>query len=112
MESSRSGGRRLHHDRRWRKGLRPHPSGIDGRPVELDFAGVEVFAAPFFDAAVGRLLADFTPEDLNRLLKVSHLVPEEVEALKLLIEDSARYYRDPAFRQALDEVIMEHAEER
>jgi hypothetical protein len=88
-----------------------HPELKACRPVELDFAGVEVFAAPFFDAAVGRLLEEFTPDDLNRLLKVSNLVPEEVEALKLVIEDSARYYRDPLFRKALDEVMMEQAEE-
>ena len=89
-----------------------HPELKVCRPVELDFAGVEVFAAPFFDAAIGRLLENLAPENLNRLLKVSNLVPEEVEALKLVIEDSARYYRDPIFRQALDAVIMEQAEER
>lgn len=88
-----------------------HPELMAGRPVDLDFAGVGVFASPFFNAAFGRLLKDFTPEDLNRLLKVYNLTPVGRDTLKLVIENSNRYYRDPVFRKALDEILMEQSEE-
>jgi len=88
-----------------------HPELKAGRPVELDFSGVTVFASPFFNAAFGSLLEDLTPEDLDRLLKVSNLTPVGRDTLKLVIDNSARYYRDPVFRKALDEILMAQSEE-
>src|SRR5262249_9208732 len=44
------------------------PALANGQPVELDFAGVTVFAAPFFNAAVGQLLRDVRAEDVRNLL--------------------------------------------
>lgn len=87
-----------------------HPELAADRPVELDFAGVSVFASPFFNAAIGRLLKDFTPQDLNRLLKISNLAPVGMDVLKLVIKNSAQYYRDPALRKALDEILSEQVE--
>jgi hypothetical protein len=88
-----------------------HPELKACRPVELDFAGVTVFASPFFNSAFGNLLEDLTPEDLDRLLKVSNLIPVGRETLKLVIDNSAHYYRDPVFRKALDDILMEQSEE-
>ena len=82
-----------------------------GHPVEVDFAGASVFAAPFFNAAFGRLLKDLTTEELNRLLKVYNLSPVGRDALKLAIKDSAQYYGDPEFRKTLDQILSEQAEE-
>ncbi|MBW4572737.1 MAG: STAS-like domain-containing protein [Tolypothrix carrinoi HA7290-LM1] len=79
------------------------------RPVELDFAGVEIFASPFFNFAIGQLLRDIQPEKLNRLLKVSNLNQVGFSILKLVIENSKRYYSDPDFRSRLDQVISEQA---
>jgi len=88
-----------------------HPELMTGHPVELDFAGVTAIASPFFNAAFGRLLEDLTPEDLKRLLNVSNLIPVGRNTLKLVIENSNQYYRDPVFRKALDEVLMAQSEE-
>jgi hypothetical protein len=89
-----------------------YPRLVAGQPVELDFTGVSVFASPFFNAAIGRLLKDLNPEDLNRLLKVSNLAPVGMETLKLVIKNSARYYRDENFRKALDEILSEQAQDK
>lgn len=35
-----------------------HPELTAGHPVELDFDRVEIFASPFFNAAIGQLLKD------------------------------------------------------
>jgi hypothetical protein len=87
-----------------------HPELAAGRPVELDFSAVGVFASPFFNVAIGRLLNDLTPEDLNRLLTVSNLAPAGMDVLKLVVKNSAQYYGDPTFRQTLDDILREQAQ--
>jgi hypothetical protein len=86
-----------------------HPELQADQPVELDFNGVEIFASPFFNFAIGQLLRDISPDNLNRLLKFSDLKPVGRQTLKLVIENSKRYYSDPKFRDRLDQVISEQA---
>lgn len=78
--------------------------------VELDFEKVKIFASPFFNSAIGRLLKDIKPDDLNRLLKVTNLVPAGLSVLKRVIENSKEYYSNGAVRKALDEVLLDQAE--
>ncbi len=86
-----------------------YPQLLADQLLELDFVGVEIFAAPFFNFAIGQLLRDIQPEKLNRLLKVSNLNQVGKQILKLVIENSKRYYSDPDFRNRLDQVISEQA---
>lgn len=86
-----------------------HPQLVADRPVELDFAGVKVFASPFFNFAIGQLLRDIQPEELNRLLKVSNLNPVGSRVLTRVIENSKRYYCDEKIRKAVDAVVNEQA---
>ncbi len=81
-----------------------------GHKVELDFKGVGVFASPFFNAAIGRLLNDFTRDELNRLLDVFNITPVGRDILKLVIKNSARYYDDPDYRKNLNKILFEQAE--
>lgn len=83
-----------------------------GNQVELDFAKTEVFASPFFNAAIGQLLKDITSDDLNRLLKITNLPVAGLDVLKRVIENSKRYYSDDKVRKALDEILDEQAEEK
>ncbi|WP_335203410.1 STAS-like domain-containing protein [Nostoc sp.] len=86
-----------------------HPELLALHEVELDFAGVEIFASPFFNFAIGQLLRDIKPETLNSLLKFSNLNTVGKQILKLVIENSKRYYSDPDFRSRVDQVISEQA---
>lgn len=87
-----------------------NPELSAGRTVELDFTNVTVFASPFFNSAIGRLLKDIKPDDLNRLLKIINLVPAGLTVLKRVIENSKEYYSNGAVRKALDEVLLDQAE--
>lgn len=80
-----------------------------GRPVEVDFEGVAVFASPFFNAAFGQLLRDFTPDDLNRLLKVTHLNPVGLSVLQRVIENAKRYFADKKYRRVVNKVLNKQA---
>ncbi len=82
-----------------------YPELSAGKPVQLDFAGIEAFASPFFNAAIGQLLRDLEPDDLNRLLKVENIRPVGDQTIRLVIKNAYRYFRDPGYRKALDEVL-------
>jgi hypothetical protein len=84
-----------------------HPQLQANQTVELDFAGVEILAAPFFNFAIGQLLKDIQPEDLSKLLKISNIKPLGNQIISLVIENSKRYYSDPIFRSRLDQIINE-----
>lgn len=86
-----------------------HPKLLEERPIELDFAGVDIFASPFFNFAIGQLLRDIPAETLNRLLKISNLNPIGRQILKRVIENSKQYYSDENTRKAVDEVVSEQA---
>lgn len=86
-----------------------HPKLLEERPVELDFTGVDIFASPFFNFAIGQLLRDIPAETLNRLLKISNLNPVGRQILKRVIENSKQYYSDENTRKAVDEVVNEQA---
>jgi hypothetical protein len=87
-----------------------HPDLLAGHIVELDFTNVTVFASPFFNSAIGRLLKDIKPDNLNRLLKITNLVPAGLTVLKRVIENSKEYYSNEGARKARDEVLLEQAE--
>lgn len=84
-----------------------HPQLQANQPVELDFAGVEIFAAPFFNFAIGQLLKDIQPENISELLKISNIKPLGNQIISLVIENSKRYYSDPIFRSRLDKAVHE-----
>lgn len=86
-----------------------HPELLAEHQVELDFTGVEIFASPFFNFAIGQLLRDIQLTTLNRLLKFSNLNTVGKQILKLVIENSKRYYSDQNFRSRVDQVISEQA---
>jgi hypothetical protein len=74
-------------------------------PVLLDFAGVRVFASPFFNASLGRALKDVTLSELRQIVKVSNLNQLGESVLDLVLTNSEEYYRNPAARKALDVVL-------
>ncbi|MEK9135742.1 MAG: STAS-like domain-containing protein [Bacteroidota bacterium] len=86
------------------------PQLLNGNRVHLDFLGVQIVAAPFLNAAVGRLLKEIRPERFNRLLNVSNLDNVGQSVLKRVIENSMEYYSNTTLRVAVDEVLSEEAE--
>jgi hypothetical protein len=86
-----------------------YPELIAAKTVEIDFIGVRIFAAPFFNYAIGQLLRDFTAGQLNELLVIKNLNAVGSSTLELVIENASRYYSDDNFRHAKDEVMREMA---
>lgn len=83
-----------------------------GQAVEVDFAGVTIFASGFFNAALGQLLKDFKADDLRRLITPINLTPAGESVLRQVIENAKRYYDAPEeYREAQRRVLQAMAEE-
>lgn len=87
-----------------------HPKLAAGEEVCLDFEGVTVFASPFFNFAIGQLLRDLKPADLNRLLKVENLAPDGLLVWQRVVKNSKEYYQNPQAKKAVDEILKHQAE--
>ena|SRR5437016_2235833 len=79
--------------------------------VDLDFEGVTVYAAPFFNAAIGQLLRDFKREDLGALLKTENLTENGREVVRQVLDNSEKYYASPDYRATQRRVLEAMAEE-
>lgn len=89
---------------------RIHDPLTHGETVELDFEGVQVFASPFFNAGIGRLLGELTTDTLNALLKFDHLSDFGTRVLRRVIENAKDYYAAPAEQQrAIDRIVHDNA---
>lgn len=82
-----------------------------GHVVELDFDGVAVFASPFFNAAIGQLLRDHQPDELDRLLHVRNLSPVGADLMRRVIENAKRYYSSSDYRAAHSRMLQERFKE-
>lgn len=78
--------------------------------VELDFSEVETTSTLFLNAAIGRLYGSFDAATLEQLLKFCNLTPLDCEILKMVIEDSKKYYTDPVYQAAVDKVMTSYWE--
>jgi len=79
--------------------------------VDIDFTGVKVFASPFFNSAIGRLLKDFSGEILNRYLSFNNLNPIGTEVLKRVIENSKQFYSKPEVQKAVEQTISQRSQD-
>lgn len=70
-----------------------------GTPIALSFAGIETVIAAFLSAAIGPLCAEFTDEQMERLLTVHDLSPDNRATLERSVQSARRYY---AHRAAYD----------
>jgi STAS-like domain of unknown function (DUF4325) len=86
-----------------------YPSLQEGQSVTVDFQGVAIFASPFFNAAIGRLLANFSADFLKENLKPINLSAAGEATLRQVIKNASAYYSNPVTRAAVDRVLHEQS---
>jgi hypothetical protein len=82
-----------------------------GESVILDFAGVNQFASPFFNFAIGQLLRDIREGDLRRLLQFENLNETGRLVVERVIENAAKYHGDKDYRKIVDDILEQQAME-
>ncbi|MBF0537927.1 MAG: STAS-like domain-containing protein [Nitrospirae bacterium] len=88
-----------------------HPVLLVGNAVELNFENVILCAPLFFNTAIGRLLEDIKPENIDCLVKIKNINSISSTAFKHSIEHAKEYYGNPEIRKAVDEVLLQQAED-
>ena len=88
-----------------------YPKLAAGESVSLNFEDVTVFASPFFNFAIGQLLKDLKPEDLNELLKVEGLLPDGALVWQRVVKNAKEYYKNPEAKRVIDEILKQQAED-
>ncbi|MCA0754924.1 STAS-like domain-containing protein [Paenibacillus sp. N4] len=82
-----------------------------GEVVELDFKDVNIFASPFFNAAVGPLVKEFTNEELERILHIVNINPTGKSLFEIVLNNSSRYFNDANYQKTLDDILTEEEDE-
>jgi hypothetical protein len=78
-----------------------------GATVTLDFAGVEAFAPPFFNAGIGRLLSDLPLAVIDARLVCTFLPEAGVQVLRNVLQSAAEYFvASPEQRIAIDRIVQ------
>ena len=88
-----------------------YPKLAAGESVCLNFSGARVFASPFFNFAIGQLLKDLEPENLNQLLKVENITTDGLLVWELVVKNAKEYYKKPGAKKAIDETLKQQAED-
>lgn len=88
-----------------------HGALQNGETVTLDFNGVDQFASPFFNFAIGQLLKDIAEADLRRLLQIEHLNETGRLVVARVIENAAKYHGDKNYRRIVDDILEQQAKE-
>lgn len=83
-----------------------HSDLLEGKEITLDFAGVQVFASPFFNTAIGQLLRDLSPDILNQYLHLENLTAYGNQVLRRVILNAQKYYKEPNVRKAVDDALL------
>ena len=69
-----------------------HPELLAGRSVTLDFNGVAVFSAVFFNVAIAQLLKDIPPDTLRDNLKIEGLAGHGLDLLRKCVRNAKGFY--------------------
>jgi hypothetical protein len=62
--------------------------------ISLDFSEIDIFASPFFNAAIGALLKDRTIDELQVKLDFPHISGHGRNLLNLVISNAIKFYSD------------------
>lgn len=79
--------------------------------VSLDFSGVNQFASPFFNFAIGQLLNDLTAQQVKDRLHIENLNGNGQLVVERVMENASRYHKDLNYRQIVDTILQQQAEE-
>jgi hypothetical protein len=82
-----------------------------GETVTLDFDGVNQFASPFFNFAIGQLLKDIQMGELRPRLQFENLNETGRLVVGRVIENAAKYHGNKDYRKIVDDILEQQAME-
>ncbi|MBE2895735.1 STAS-like domain-containing protein [Pasteurellaceae bacterium HPA106] len=79
----------------------------ENNKVKIDFEGIDTFASPFFNAAIGKLLKDYSIEQLQESLDFLNINQGGKNLLNKVIANAIEYYKDPNNKTEIAEKLSE-----
>lgn len=79
--------------------------------VTLDFENIGVFTSPFLNTAIGPLFKDFSRDELRHQLLFVNINSVGRNLMKIVIENSSKYFQDEQFRKVHDDILRQHEED-
>ena len=80
-------------------------------PIFLDFAGVSIFASPFFNHSIGRLYAENSKDELDNLIKIVNLNEVGQLIVSKVIENSQNFKNSKDLSAAIDQILQNQEKE-
>jgi len=77
------------------------------KSITLDFEGIEIFGASFFNHAIGQLYGDMTTKDIQKMLTIENLSKDGMEVCQACIDNAKRYYEDVEIAHLMYKRTME-----
>lgn len=77
-------------------------------PIILDFTGVKVVTAAFFNSAIAPLIGEFPAERLTEI-SFRGLTPQGRQVFTHTQKRAQQYYSDPRYQAAVDKVMKDLA---
>lgn len=73
------------------------------RPIELDFAWIDMMISAFLNAAIGRLAEHRSPSEIHERITFINISDEDRELIERVLENAVLFYAEPdRFRKALE----------
>lgn len=79
--------------------------------ITINFSNVKVIASPYINAAFGQLFEHYSRNIIDDNLLITGLSEKHMLHVKLIMNHAKRYYNDDIYRNAIDTVMKEMAEE-
>lgn len=77
-----------------------------GKPVVLDFEGVELMTTAFLNVVIGDLYKDYTSEQLKELISFKHLTTLDASRIKNVTDTAKLFYKDEEkFKQSVNSIL-------
>lgn len=84
---------------------------VAGEEILLDFAGVQLFASPFFNASIGYLLKDIPVIVLQSKIEIVNISEVGRQLLNHAIGNAITFYRKAEIQEEQMAIIQKNAEE-
>jgi hypothetical protein len=85
------------------------PALKSGDDVYLDFSGVNLFASPFFNFAIGQLLNDVPVESVRRLLHLEQINDVGKLVVERVISNASAYHGNEDYQKIVDQILEKQA---
>lgn len=82
----------------------------NGEPTEVDFEGIALFATPFFNTSIGRVILNYGVDRFDSLVKVVNLDELGIETYEHSRANAISYIEKKQSSQGIEKAVLNNIE--